>query len=77
MQKVIDQANEAYLKNNSYYDLTSELCGKFRASILLIPAGLIKCGKVKFYGVGGCKIGKRPLDAFDHAFLKAGVKITE
>ncbi len=77
MQKVIDGANIAFTKDNSYYDLTSELCGKFRASILLIPAGLIKCGKVKFYGVGGCKIGKRPLDAFDHAFIKAWIKITE
>lgn len=77
MQKVIDQANESLKQDPSYYNLTSELCGKFRASILLIPAWLIKCSKVKFYGVGGCKIGKRPLDAFDHAFLKAGVKISE
>jgi UDP-N-acetylglucosamine enolpyruvyl transferase len=27
--------------------------------------------------VGGCKIGKRPLDAFDHAFMKAGIAISE
>lgn len=77
MKKVIDQADESYKKDSSYYDLTSELCSKFRASILLIPAGLIKCGKVKFYGVWGCKIGKRPLSMFDHAFMKAGIKITE
>jgi UDP-N-acetylglucosamine enolpyruvyl transferase len=38
MQKVIDQANESLQKDRSFYDLTSELCGKFRASILLIPA---------------------------------------
>lgn len=77
MQKVIDQANESLQKDRSFYDLTSELCGKFRASILLIPAWLIKYGKVRFYGVGGCKIGKRPLDSFDNALSKAGIKITQ
>ncbi len=70
-------AADAIKKSTSYFDLTDDLARKFRASILLIPFGLIKYGKVKFVGSGGCNIGKRPLDMFDDALLKAGVKITQ
>lgn len=70
-------AEDAIKKSSSYFDLTDDLARKFRASILLIPFGLIKYGKVKFVGSGGCNIGKRPLDMFDDALVKAGVKITQ
>ncbi len=65
------------LKNSKgYFDLTDDLAKKFRASILLIPLWLVKYGKVKFVGTGGCNIGKRPLDTFDNGLVKAGIKIT-
>jgi UDP-N-acetylglucosamine enolpyruvyl transferase len=64
-------ANAAIAKSDSFLDLTDDLAKKFRASILLIPFGLIKYGKVKFVGSGGCNIGKRPLDTFDDALKQA------
>ena len=70
-------ADSALASSRDRFDLTSEAATKFRASILLIPLGLLKFGKVKFVGSGGCKIGKRPLDTFDNALVKAGVKVTQ
>ena len=70
-------ADAALAKSTEYFDLTDDLAKKFRASILLIPFGLIKFGKVKFVWSGGCNIGKRPLDMFDDALVKAGIKVTE
>ena len=69
-------ADEALKTSKDFFDLTSDKATKFRASILLIPLGLLKYGKVKFIGTGGCAIGKRPLDMFDDVLIKAGVKIT-
>ena len=69
-------AQTAIQKSEKYFDLTDDLAKKFRASILLIPFGLIKYGKVKFVGSGGCNIGKRPLDTFDDALRQAGIKMT-
>jgi UDP-N-acetylglucosamine 1-carboxyvinyltransferase len=69
-------AETALTTSTSYFDLTNDLAKKFRASILLIPLGLIKYGEVRFVGSGGCNIGKRPLDTFDDALMKAGVSIT-
>ncbi len=69
-------AEQAFQNSTNFFDLTSELATKFRASILLIPVGLKKFGEVRFVGSGGCKIGKRPLDTFDDALQKAGVEIT-
>ena len=70
-------AQDAIAKSKDYFDLTDDLAKKFRASILLIPFGLIKYGKVKFVGSGGCNIGKRPLDMFDDALVKAGISVTQ
>ena len=70
-------ANKALAVSKDYFDLTLSLAKKFRASILLIPFGLVKYGKVKFVGSGGCNIGKRPLDSFDDALFKAGIAISQ
>jgi UDP-N-acetylglucosamine enolpyruvyl transferase len=43
-------AQNAIKKSEKFFDLTDDLAKKFRASILLIPFGLIKYGKVKFVG---------------------------
>jgi len=68
---------ESVKKSTEYLDLTDDLAKKFRASILLIPFGLIKYWKVKFVWSGGCNIWKRPLDMFDDALTKAGIKVTQ
>lgn len=70
-------AQSAIKKSKEYFDLTDDLAKKLRASILLIPFGLIKYGKVQFVGSGGCNIGKRPLDIFDDALVKAGISVTQ
>ena len=70
-------AEQALSESKEYFDLTSELATKFRASILLIPVGLKRFWEVRFVWSWGCKIGKRPLDTFDDALTKAGVEITQ
>lgn len=67
---------EADSKSKDFFDLTMDKATKIRTSILLIPYGLCRYGKVKFIGSGGCNIGKRPLDTFDDCLTKAGIKIT-
>jgi len=69
-------AEHALSISTDYFNLTDELATKFRASILLIPLWLLKFGKVKFVAPWWCKIWKRPLDMFDDALLKAGIKVT-
>lgn|GEM_PF-212542 len=59
----------------SFFDLTDPLCLKLRASILMLPYGLIRFGEVHFVGVGGCKLGKRSLDTFDDALAQCGVSL--
>ena len=68
-------ASKAIESSKGYFNLTDELSKKFRSSILLIPFGLIQYGEVRFWSVGGCNIGKRSLDTFDDAFVKAGVDV--
>lgn len=70
-------AEQALSESKEYFDLTSELATKFRASILLIPVGLKRFWEVRFVWSWGCKIGKRPLDTFDDALTKAWVEITQ
>lgn len=69
-------ADDALEKSSDFFDLTSELATKFRASILLIPLWLHRYGKVKFVWTWWCKIGKRPLDSFDDALIKAWITVT-
>ena len=72
--KTLEEAWEWALKNsNDYFDLTTPETTKIRASILLIPVGLLKFWKVHFCKPWWCNIWKRPLDAFDDAFIQAGV----
>ena len=70
-------AEQALSESKEYFDITSELATKFRASILLIPVGLKRFWEVRFVWSWGCKIGKRPLDTFDDALTKAGIEITQ
>lgn len=68
---------ESIEKSKDFFDLTSDEAVKIRASILLIPVWLVKFGKVSFCGSGWCKIGKRPLDAFDDALYQAWVDMIQ
>ncbi len=75
MQTIIDDADQRTVAGWSWM-VVSDLCSKLRASILLIPNGLLTHGSVAFYGTGWCKIGKRPVDTFDNAFIEAWVTIS-
>ncbi len=77
IQNMKEMADEAIEKSNGSFDLSDHKVSKIRASILLIPFGLLEYGKVDFVGAGGCKIGKRPLTTFDKAFQDAGVKVIQ
>ncbi len=76
LQIVADEAVKNS-KGKKFFDLTSEKCLKIRVSILMIPYGLLKYGKVHFIGTGGCNLGKRWLDAFDDALTQCGVKVSQ
>ncbi|UFX83467.1 UDP-N-acetylglucosamine 1-carboxyvinyltransferase [Candidatus Absconditicoccus praedator] len=75
LQILEEIATSAEKKSKKFYDLKGQKVNQIRSSILLIPNGLIKFGKVIFSQPGGCKIGKRSLDTFDDAFLQAGISI--
>lgn len=70
---------ENAVKNSTgqnFFDLTDPLCLKLRASILMVPYGLINYGEVRFIGVGWCKLGKRSLDTFDDSLQQCGIELT-
>ena len=75
LHNLIKLGEIAQQSSKKYFDLTSDLASKIRSSILLIPVGLNLFGETHFYGAGWCKIGKRPLDAFDDALTQAGIQI--
>ncbi len=74
--ETLEKISQQSLKNSlNYFDLSTKLANKIRASILLIPVGLKKYGEVKFSNPWGCKIWKRSLNSFDDAFKQAWVEI--
>ncbi len=73
LEEIFDEADST---SKDFFNLTMEKATKIRTSILLISYGLHKYGSVKFIGSGWCNIGKRPLDTFDDALVKAGITIT-
>ncbi len=73
VQSLKETRKRASENSKNYFDLTSPETTKIRASILLIPVGLLKYWEVHFCKPGWCNIWKRPLDAFDDAFIQAGV----
>lgn len=73
LQSILATAQQA---SDGCCDLTGDDVKKIRSSILLIPYGLLAHGRVHFTMPGGCKLGKRPLTAFDDALRQAGVSLT-
>ncbi len=60
-------------------DLSFEVAGKFRASIIFVGPILARIGEVKFPLPGGCSLAsgaKRPIDLFLDGFVKFGAEIT-
>lgn len=58
-------------------ELPSALAPKIRASLLLIGPLLVRLGRATLPRPGGCAIGKRPIDFFEHGFRKLGALVSE
>lgn len=58
-------------------NITSELSGKARTSILLVGPLLLKFGKVEIGHPGGCVIGRRPIDQFIDGFKALGIDVQD
>lgn len=58
-------------------ELTSEISGKFRTSVMFVGPMLARIGEVKFPHPGGCVIGagSRPIDLFLDGFKALGAEI--
>ena len=59
------------------FDVSSEIMGKMRASILVVGPLLARFKKAKVSLPGGCVIGARPIDLHLKGFKKMGVEIEE
>ena len=70
--EILDKIWQEYLQK---WHLTWPLVERIRSSILLIPVGLYKFGKINFSNCWWCSLWKRPLDTFDNAFEQAWVKV--
>jgi UDP-N-acetylglucosamine 1-carboxyvinyltransferase len=59
----------------SNHVLDSQLTTRSRASILFLPVGLHRLGKVELRGVGGCALGIRRLDYHYNGFKRLGAAV--
>jgi UDP-N-acetylglucosamine 1-carboxyvinyltransferase len=58
--------------------LPAEIAGKFRASVLFVPALLHRLGEATIEGdVGGCNLGRRSLDFHYRGFARLGAIVEE
>ncbi len=58
--------------------LPAEIAGKFRASVLFVPALLHRLGEATIEGeVGGCNLGRRSLDFHYRGFARLGAIVDE
>lgn len=58
-------------------ELPREFAPKIRASLLLIGPLLVRLGRAVLPRPGGCAIGKRPIDFFEHGFRAFGADVSE
>ncbi|GHO45817.1 UDP-N-acetylglucosamine 1-carboxyvinyltransferase [Ktedonospora formicarum] len=58
-------------------ELSQELTGQFRASVLFLAPLLQRMEKVSIEAVGGCSLGKRSLDFHYRGFARLGAILTE
>ncbi len=58
-------------------EISKELCGKMRSSIIFLGALAGELGEAIIYCPGGCALGKRPIDIHLKALSLMGMEITE
>ena len=57
--------------------LPAEIAGRFRASVLFVPALLHRLGEATIEGIGGCNLGSRLLDFHYRGFARLGAIVDE
>ncbi|MGH3397999.1 MAG: UDP-N-acetylglucosamine 1-carboxyvinyltransferase, partial [Streptosporangiaceae bacterium] len=57
--------------------LPADIAGRFRASVLFVPALLHRLGEAVIEGVGGCNLGSRLLDFHYRGFARLGAIVDE
>jgi len=63
-------------KNINSYEIDPELSRRIKASVMFMAPLLLRLGKAHMPVPGGCKLGKRPLDAFMENMEQMGAKYT-
>ncbi len=58
-------------------NLSGDLAGKIRASVLLVGPLLLRFGEARIGHPGGCAIGRRPIDQFLEGFKALGVGVED
>ena len=56
--------------------LPAAIAGRFRGSVLFLPALLHRLGEARLDGVGGCNLGSRNLDFHYRGFVRLGATMT-
>src|ERR1700733_7937354 len=57
--------------------LPADIAGRFRASVLFVPALLHRMGEATVEGIGGCNLGSRLLDFHYRGFARLGAIVDE
>src|SRR5215470_5731900 len=57
--------------------LPAEICRRFRASVVFVPALLHRLGEATIEGIGGCNLGSRNLDFHYRGFARLGCTVDE
>jgi len=57
--------------------LPADIAGRFRASVLFVPALLHRLGEATIEGIGGCNLGSRLLDFHYRGFARLGAIVDE
>lgn len=63
--------------NEPHNIIPSDLSSKLRGSTLLMGSLLARTGSIAISGIGGCDIGKRPIDFHLDAFRRLGASVKE
>ena len=61
----------------SSHELPADLTTLVRGSVLFMAPLLVRAGKVRLQGVGGCAIGTRALDFHHRGFARLGAKVND
>ena len=73
------QGNDVYIDSGELRQcsIPRELMERMRSSILFMGALLARCGEVRLWAPGGCRLGSRPIDLHIKAMQALGAEVSE